>query len=194
MTDGLKWSGQVDVTDPELGIPVQLHVQGRFAGDLPSDRQPWIESTLRQLLPHAVTQAGKVLLPPDATGIALALHDQCRAILSRRGIEGEVVVEHAWVTTESRERLEAAQRARATGAQPEDDVWESTMLSAKSDLLDAAQASSGPASQVAVECAVLWSDGQRYPGRILERKGGQALVEMRDGQSHWIAASYVEES
>ena len=199
MGDAMRWSGSVDVVDPRLGIPVELHVQGFFSGSLPADRQPWLEATLLQLLPHAVTRNGHALIEPDANGIAQALLEQCASILHRRGIEGTLTIYRAWVANEGRERLQAAQMARATSATEGDDPWESTMLSAKSDAEQAvlaarAAAAQGPVSRVGVGCKVLWSDGQRYPGRVLDRREGQVLVEMQDGQSHWIASGYVDES
>jgi hypothetical protein len=39
--------------------------------------------------------------------------------------------------------------------------------------------------------AVTWSDGNRYPGTVVQVAQGHYLVQMGDGQQHWIPAAYV---
>lgn len=38
---------------------------------------------------------------------------------------------------------------------------------------------------------VAWSDGQRYPGTVMQIAPGQYLVAMANGQQHWVPAAAV---
>jgi len=44
---------------------------------------------------------------------------------------------------------------------------------------------------VGSEVLVTWSDGNRYPGTVLEAQGEQYRVGFPDGQAHWIGAGYL---
>ena len=45
----------------------------------------------------------------------------------------------------------------------------------------------GPGSMVLVH----WSDGNRYPGTVLQSATGQLLVAFPNGQQQWVDARYV---
>jgi hypothetical protein len=45
----------------------------------------------------------------------------------------------------------------------------------------------GPGALVLVH----WSDGNRYPGTVLQVAGAQILVSFPNGQQHWVDAKYV---
>ncbi len=45
----------------------------------------------------------------------------------------------------------------------------------------------GPGALVLVH----WSDGNRYPGTVLQVAGTQILVSFPNGQQHWVDAKYV---
>jgi hypothetical protein len=47
------------------------------------------------------------------------------------------------------------------------------------------------APSVGSRVVVTWSDGNRYPGTVMQVAQGQYLVQMGDGQQHWIPAAYV---
>jgi hypothetical protein len=38
---------------------------------------------------------------------------------------------------------------------------------------------------------VHWSNGQRYPGTVLQVSGPQVLVAFPNGQQHWVDSQYV---
>jgi hypothetical protein len=50
-----------------------------------------------------------------------------------------------------------------------------------------AAAGSTPGSQVLVQ----WSDGNRYPGTVMQTAPGQVLVAFPDGRQMWVAQAYV---
>lgn len=50
-----------------------------------------------------------------------------------------------------------------------------------------AQRAFGPGALVLVH----WSDGNRYPGTVLQVAGAQLLVSFPNGQQHWVDAKYV---
>jgi hypothetical protein len=45
----------------------------------------------------------------------------------------------------------------------------------------------GPGALVLVH----WSDGNRYPGTVLQVAGGRVLVSFPNGQQHWVDMKYV---
>ena len=45
----------------------------------------------------------------------------------------------------------------------------------------------GPGALVLVH----WSDGNRYPGTVLQAAGTQVLVSFPNGQQHWVDTKYV---
>jgi hypothetical protein len=45
----------------------------------------------------------------------------------------------------------------------------------------------GPGSAV----LVLWGDGQRYPGKVMQASGQQALVVFPNGAQHWIDLQWI---
>jgi hypothetical protein len=44
---------------------------------------------------------------------------------------------------------------------------------------------------VGTQVLVAWSDGQRYPGTVVQVVPGQYLVAMGNGQQHWVPMSAV---
>ena len=44
---------------------------------------------------------------------------------------------------------------------------------------------------VGTHVLVLWSDGQRYPGAVVQSAQGQHLVAFPDGRQIWVPAQYV---
>jgi hypothetical protein len=44
---------------------------------------------------------------------------------------------------------------------------------------------------VGASVLVQWSDGKRYPGKVVALAQGQCEVEMEGGSRHWIPAQYV---
>jgi hypothetical protein len=48
----------------------------------------------------------------------------------------------------------------------------------------------GPGALVLVH----WSDGNRYPGTVLQAAGTQVLVSFPNGQQHWVDMKYVSSS
>ena len=38
---------------------------------------------------------------------------------------------------------------------------------------------------------VTWTDGNRYPGKVVNAASGQLLIEFEDGAQHWVHESYV---
>lgn len=44
---------------------------------------------------------------------------------------------------------------------------------------------------VGTQVLVAWSDGQRYPGTVVQVAPGQYLVAMANGQQHWVPISAV---
>ncbi len=55
----------------------------------------------------------------------------------------------------------------------------------------AASAQPAPAIGVGTHVLVLWSDGQRYPGAVVQSAQGQHLVAFPDGRQIWVPAQYV---
>lgn len=48
-----------------------------------------------------------------------------------------------------------------------------------------------PTPQVGSQVLVAWSDGNRYPGTVMQLAQGHYLVTMGDGRQHWIPEAYV---
>ncbi|MEM9692547.1 MAG: hypothetical protein AAGA56_08385 [Myxococcota bacterium] len=207
MNFSLPWSGRVDVVDPFVGIPVELHLEGSFEGELTPDHRGWLEGQLLALVPEAVAKSKLSLRELSTDALRDALAELLDPQLEAKHATGELRVAKAFVSSEGLARLEAAHAARASGFDPdaEEDPWASTMLSAASDIMSQVEdlrreraptvgiEESAPAP-VDVPCMVTWSNGEQYPGTIRERKAGKLLIEMLDGKQHWIARAYVSES
>lgn len=54
-----------------------------------------------------------------------------------------------------------------------------------------ASAEAGGEVSVGSSVLVLWSDGQRYPGAVVQSAQGQHLVAFPDGRQVWVLAEYV---
>jgi hypothetical protein len=44
---------------------------------------------------------------------------------------------------------------------------------------------------VGTNVLVAWSDGNRYPGRVVQQAPGQLLVQMTDGRQLWVPLQYI---
>jgi hypothetical protein len=83
-------------------------------------------------------------------------------------------------------RLSAGGAALRLGEDQQGARADAGNLAAAASALVATQFKPGDAVQVS------WSDGNKYPGQIVESKGDQALIAFPNGQQQWIETRWVE--
>ena len=98
-------------------------------------------------------------------------------------------IRFAQLTGAIRQQLDAGQPPPAPGQGEEPQE-----VSAQQVVQAASAISSLPPVAVGENCYVLWSDGNKYPGRVEQSAEGQCLITMGDGSQHWIANEYISNS
>ncbi|EYF04164.1 hypothetical protein [Chondromyces apiculatus] len=68
----------------------------------------------------------------------------------------------------------------------------SALVSGFKELGSALDAFTKPAPRVGAGVLVTWSDGNRYPGTVVQLAPGQVLVSMSDGRQHWVPDTAVK--
>ena len=156
-----KWGGTFTTLDPVARVPVRGRVFGEVDGVDPSE-QEMAGRIVVHAFNTATTNGTLSFLDDDA---ARELGELTEAELAAQGKIWQVKVHGI--------RLDPASAAMVAKAAP------ATTATAEQEL------------PIGADVAVEWSDGNKYPGKLLEAAAGRYRVGFPDGQEHWVDARYV---
>jgi hypothetical protein len=172
----MKWEAEFRASDRRYAALLSGKMGGQFTGTVPDGAWGKIRVAIINGFNEVITNSeSSVACLENLPWVGQQITAALAPTLAQLGTSGEVVVEFANLDESSEQLVE--ERKRSGPAAPD-----AFLIG-----VGAQKAGFDPGDKVLVQ----WSDGNRYPAKVVKKAPDQYLLELGDGRQMWVAAQWV---